>query len=381
MDECEVSILMPCLNEAETLAVCIAKAKHFLLSAQISGEIIIADNGSTDGSQMIATNCGAKVIEVKTRGYGAALKSGIGYARGKYIIMGDADDSYDFLNLYPFLEKLRQGHDLVMGNRFQGGISVGAMPFLNRYIGNPILSYIGRLFFKSKVHDFHCGLRGFNTESIQSLQLEGDGMEFASEMIIKATLNQLSIIEVPTTLVPDGRSRRPHLRPFRDGWRHLRLLLLFSPKWLFFYPGCLLIIFGLLLMTLLFAGPIIFLGINFDIHTMLFSSLFTMVGLQAICFAGFATYIVSKRHPQHARPLWIVRIKLEYALILASMLILLGSFGASYPLYYWVTHAFGPLQPTQMMRILIPAITFIILGVQVLFASFFMNLITLHYKS
>lgn len=232
--ECEITILMPCLNEAETLAECIKKANHFLTSSKVKGEILVADNGSTDGSQAIAESHGARVISVPTKGYGAALKSGIDAARGQFVIMGDADDSYDFLNLMPFLAKLREGYDLVMGNRFKGGIREGAMPLLNRYLGNPVLSLIGRLFFKSKIGDFHCGLRGFKRDRFQQLGLQGDGMEFASEMVVKATLKKFKITEVPTQLFPDGRSRRPHLRPWRDGWRHLRLLLLFSPRWLFF---------------------------------------------------------------------------------------------------------------------------------------------------
>jgi glycosyltransferase involved in cell wall biosynthesis len=225
MESYELTILMPCLNESETLASCIQKAKTFLQSEKINGEILIADNGSTDGSQEIALQLGARVISVPKRGYGAALKSGIQQAYGRYIIMGDADDSYDFLNLNPFISKLREGYELVMGNRFKGGIVDGAMPLLNRYLGNPVLSLIGRIFFKSTIGDFHCGLRGFHRDSFQQLDLQGDGMEFASEMVVKATLKKLKMTEVPIQLYPDGRSRRPHLRPWRDGWRHLRLLL------------------------------------------------------------------------------------------------------------------------------------------------------------
>src|SRR3990167_1616671 len=287
-EACELTILMPCLNEAETLAVCIQKTKQFLDQEQVKGEILIADNGSTDGSQDIAMTQGVRVVSVSERGYGAALKTGIEAAAGRYVIMGDADDSYNFLHLKPFLDKLREGYDLVMGNRFKGGIMQGAMPFKNRFLGNPALSFLGRLFFNSQLGDFHCGLCGFHRERLQKLELQGNGMEFASEMIVKATLKQLKIAEVPTQLFPDGRSRKPHLRPWRDGWRHLRLLLLFSPRWLFFYPGLVLMLLGMLLMSTLVAGPVNIGGINFDIHTMLFSSVFMIAGMQAVSFALFA---------------------------------------------------------------------------------------------
>lgn len=378
--DCELTILMPCLNEAETLAVCIQKAKTFLQSESIHGEILIADNGSTDGSQQIAEQLGARVISVPVRGYGAALKSGIQHAYGRYIVMGDADDSYNFLNLAPFLTKLREGFDLVMGNRFKGGIVDGAMPFLNRYLGNPVLSFIGRTFFKSKIGDFHCGLRGFRRDSFQNLELQGDGMEFASEMVVKATLKKLKITEVPTQLFPDGRSRKPHLRPWRDGWRHLRLLLLFSPRWLFLYPGLFLMISGVLFMSLLISGPIEIGSVNLDIHTMLFSSLFMIAGMQAICFAFFAKRIadfhLKSRSVYQRFPLKY--FKMEQGLIAGLILLLAGATGSGYTLMYWINHSFGPLVPTQIMRILIPSITLLILGVQSIFASFFMSLLTLH---
>ncbi len=381
MDSFELTILMPCLNEAETLAICIQKAKAFLNAENIHGEILIADNGSTDGSQEIAHRSGARVVLVPTRGYGAALKCGIQAAQGQYIIMGDADDSYDFQHLMPFIQKLREGYDLVMGNRFKGGIVHGAMPFLNRYLGNPVLSFIGRQFFKSNIGDFHCGLRGFRRDRLQQLDLHGDGMEFASEMVAKATLTNLKLTEVPTQLFPDGRSRRPHLRPWRDGWRHLRLLLLLSPRWLFLYPGLLLMSLGMLFMTLLTLGPIVIGGISLDIHTMLFSSLFMIVGLQAISFAVFAKFIATHHLPMHTpRHLSFLKyFNLERGLILGSLLILFGGTGACYSFLYWLHHAFGSLIPTQMMRILIPSTTSIILGIQLVFASFFMSLLEMHY--
>lgn len=379
MDSCELTILMPCLNEAETLSTCIDKARSFLTRANINGEILIADNGSHDGSQQIAEQHGARVIAVDLKGYGSALKSGIQQARGRYIIMGDADNSYDFLNLDAFVNKLRQGYDLVMGNRFMGGIMQGAMPFLNQYLGNPVLSLIGRTFFSSKVGDFHCGLRGFDREKFLKLGLQGDGMEFASEMVVKASLNHFKIAEVPTTLHPDGRSRKPHLRPWRDGWRHLRLLLLFSPRWLFLYPGLFLMLTGLTLMLALALGPISIGNVNFDIHTMLFGSTFIITGLQAVCFAVFARYIASQRmhlpEPYQLSKLF----KLERGLLLGGVMLCAGLSGSCYSLWCWAHQAFGPLVPTDMMRILIPSATGVIVGLQLMFASFFMSLLDLHH--
>lgn len=377
MEPYELTILMPCLNESETLATCINKAKSFLQSEKIHGEILIADNGSTDGSQQIAEQLGARVISVPIRGYGAALKSGIQHAQGQYIIMGDADDSYDFLNLNPFIVKLREGYDLVMGNRFKGGIIKGAMPVLNRYLGNPVLSLLGRLFFKSKIGDFHCGLRGFRRDSFQQLELQGDGMEFASEMVVKATLKNLNITEVPTQLFPDGRNRRPHLRPWRDGWRHLRLLLLFSPRWLFFYPGIFLMLTGILLMSVLIRGPIVIGQVNIDIHTMLFSGLFMIIGLQAICFAFFAEH-VARFHLKINSKTKLINFKLEHGLLTGLFLLMIGGVGSIYTVIYWANHAFGNLFPTQIMRILIPSTTLLILGTQLIFASFFMSLLALY---
>jgi glycosyltransferase involved in cell wall biosynthesis len=372
MTSCELTILMPCLNEAETLATCIQKAKTFLTEARIQGEILIADNGSTDGSQRIAELAGARVVNVATKGYGAALKGGMAAAQGKYIVMGDADDSYNFLNLTAFVEQLRQGHDLVMGNRFQGGIQKGAMPFLNRYLGNPVLSLLGRLFFKNNIGDFHCGLRGFQRERMQALQLQGDGMEFASEMIVKATLHQFKMTEVPTTLSPDGRNRKPHLRPWRDGWRHLRLLLLFSPRWLFFYPGLALLMIGFFCMALLLQGPVDIAGINFDIHTMLFCSLFMLVGMQAIWFSVFAKTLAAFELKQKQSASWLT---LERGLILGMLLSLAGLGGAGYSFYSWAHLSFGNVNPVAMMRWLIPSVTSIVLGVQMIFSSFFKALL------
>lgn len=382
MDSYELTILMPCLNESETLANCIKKAITFLQTEKIHGEILIADNGSTDGSPEIAKSLGAKVISVEKRGYGAALRSGIQHACGRFIIMGDADDSYDFSNLNLFTHKLREGYDLVMGNRFRGGIIKDAMPLLNRYLGNPALSLIGRIFFKSKVGDFHCGLRGFRRDKVQHLDLQCDGMEFASEMIVKAAINNLKITEVPIHLYPDGRSRPSHLRPWRDGWRHLCLLFLLSPRWLFLHPGLFFLTFGFMLMLMLITGPIQIKHANLDIHTMLFSGLFMIVGLQTIMFAFFAKRIADSHRKIHHNPSngWKILkyIKMEHGLIIGFLFLLMGGGGSCYSLLYWVHHSFGHLIPAHMMRILIPSVTLLTLGIQLIFTSFFMKLLTLH---
>lgn len=381
----ELTILMPCLNEAETVERCIQKAKEFLNREKIIGEILIADNGSEDGSQKIAEQAGARVIHVPLRGYGAALRHGIQHAAGKYVIMGDADDSYDFSNLSLFVTQLRDGHDLVMGNRFKGKIEQGAMPFLNKYLGNPVLSFLGRIFFKSGIGDFHCGLRGFKRDVMLQLDLQATGMEFASEMVVKATIQKLKITEVPTTLSPDGRSRRPHLRPWRDGWRHLRLLLLFSPRWLFLYPGLALLLSGILVMCLLTAGPLKIGKFIFDIHTLLFSSMFIIVGLQAVLFFIFTqllmTYELKLPLRSHVVTDLLKKFTLEKGLLSGLTLGLMGCAGAVYAFIAWMNHDFGQLMPTEEMRILIPSLTFLIIGVQIIFSSFFMSLLGLQHKN
>jgi glycosyltransferase involved in cell wall biosynthesis len=374
---------MPCLNEAETLAVCINKARSFLARNNVAGEIIVADNGSTDGSQAIAESCGARVVHIETRGYGAALMGGISSARGRFVIMGDADDSYDFIGLEPFLAKLREGYDLVMGNRFMGGIKPGAMPALHRYLGNPVLTGIGRLFFKSPVGDFHCGLRGFRKSAIESLELQTTGMEFASEMIVKATLHHLRIAEVPTTLSPAGRSRHPHLRSWRDGWRHLRFLLIFSPRWLFLYPGILLMALGSAVMTWLLPGPRTIGNTTLDIHTMLYASLSIILGFQVIAFALFSkVFAVNTRLiPKDDRLSSFLKVAtLESGLMLGALLCILGTAGSVYAVAIWSHVSFGPLTPSSMMRLTIPSMTFLALGVQIIFASFFLSLLGLKHK-
>ncbi|MGV2827890.1 glycosyltransferase family 2 protein [Myxosarcina sp. GI1(2024)] len=371
----EVSIVMPCLNEAETLAICIKKAKYYLNENNIYGEVIVADNGSQDGSQDIARSLGARVVNVPTKGYGSALLGGIAAARGEYIIMGDADDSYDFSNLAPFVKKLRDGYDLVMGNRFKGGIKPGAMPKLHRYLGNPVLTGIGRLLFASPCGDFHCGLRGFRKDAIASLQLQTRGMEFASEMIVKATLNKMRITEVPTTLSPDGRSRPPHLNTWRDGWRHLRFLLMYSPRWLFFYPGVFLILAGLLTTLWLLPSP--------KVHTLLYSSTAMTIGFQIVIFALFTKVFGMSEGllPEDRRFLRLLnRVNLESGLITGCVLVLIGIAASIYAFGIWGLNSFGSLDPTQTMPIVIPAVTCLALGCQVIFSSFFLSILSLKRK-
>ncbi|MBN8563389.1 MULTISPECIES: glycosyltransferase family 2 protein [Leptolyngbya] len=372
----ELSIVMPCLNEAETLETCIKKAQWYLEQHQVSGEVIIADNGSTDGSQEIARSLGARVIDIPQRGYGSALRGGIEAARGEYVIMGDADDSYDFTRLTPFLAKLREGYDLVMGNRFRGGIKPGAMPRLHRFLGNPVLTWVGRVLFASPCGDFHCGLRGFRTRSIQELALQTTGMEFASEMVVKATLYRLRMTEVPTTLSPDGRSRPPHLRSWRDGWRHLRFLLLYSPRWLFLYPGILLMLMGVLLSAWLLPETR---GI-FDVHTLLYAATAVIVGFQVTAFAVFSKLFAIREGllPPDQRLLRVLRhISLESGLMLGSVLLTVGVGGTIYALNVWSGTSFGELNPSIVMRLVIPSVTALALGVQVIFSSFFLSILEL----
>jgi glycosyltransferase involved in cell wall biosynthesis len=380
LDNIELSIVMPCLNEAETLATCIEKARLALRDNGVNGEIIIADNGSTDDSIDIAKRLGARVVPVSQKGYGCALASGIAAARGEYVIMGDADDSYDFANLGPFISSLRAGNDLVMGNRFDGGIKPGAMPPLHRYLGNPVLTTIGRLFFHSPCRDFHCGLRGFRKSSITKLDLRTTGMEFASEMVVKATLQRMKIAEVPTTLSPDGRSRPPHLRSWRDGWRHLRFLLLYSPRWLFLYPGLLLMIAGCLVGGILLRGPLVLGGVIFDVHTLLYAALAIIVGFQAIVFAVFTkVFAISEGllpdDPRLDRAMNY--ITLETGLIVGFLLFAGGLAASIYAVAYWDSRSFGPLNPVETLRVVIPAVTAITLGCQILLSSFFLSILGL----
>ncbi|MCC0022988.1 MAG: glycosyltransferase family 2 protein [Hyphomicrobiaceae bacterium] len=372
---------MPCLNEAETIVTCIEKARGFLERAGIDGEVIIADNGSTDGSQDLALDAGARVVDVAEKGYGAALSGGIAAAYGKFIIMGDADDSYDFSRLDAFVERLRDGDDLVMGNRFEGGIAPGAMPPLHRYFGNPVLSFVGRLFFGSKIGDFHCGLRGFNRASIQNLGLRTTGMEFASEMVVKATLTGLRISEVATTLSKDGRSRAPHLRSFRDGWRHLRFLLLFSPRWLFLYPGITLLLIGIFATGALLPGPVqLTARIELDIHTLLIASMFVLVGVQAISFALIGRRFASRYGfipPSQSFDRILEALSLERILLFSAIIIFAGIAGIGWSINRWADTGFGRLAYGDMMRWMIISITAIVAGMQTIMTGFLSSMINI----
>lgn len=382
-DALELSIVMPCLNEAETLATCITKARQWLIKNNVAGEIIIADNGSTDGSQRIAAVLGARVIAVDQKGYGSALMGGITAARGKYIVMGDADDSYSFSHLDAFLEKLRQGYELVMGNRFAGGIRPGAMKALHKYLGNPVLTGVGRLFFKSPCGDFHCGLRGFSKAAALKLDLRTTGMEFASEMVVKATLHKLRITEVPTILFQDGRSRPPHLRSWRDGWRHLRFLFLYSPRWLFLYPGLLLMLAGVFVSLWLLPGARSLGSVTFDIDTLLYAASAIVIGFQAVSFSLFTKIFAISEGllPTDNRLDRIFKyVTLETGLIIGAVLLLAG-FGMSlYAVSSWGAHSFGNLEPTKILRIVIPSVTALMIGSEIILSSFFLSVLGLKRK-
>ena len=376
----ELTILMPCLNEAETLEICIQKARTYLETSGVDGEILIADNGSTDGSQDIARRCGARVVDVPMRGYGAALIGGCNAALGDYVIMGDADDSYDFLHLDPFVEKLREGYDLVMGNRFKGGIEPGAMPPLHKYMGNPVLSFIGRLFYPSSIGDFHCGLRGYRRESILKLGLCTTGMEYASEMVVKATLYKLKIAEVPTTLKKDGRSHPPHLRSFRDGWRHLKFLLMHSPNWLFMYPGVALLVLGMLMMVGLMFGPISIGNITLDIHTMLYGSAFAIIGASTIQFSLFTKTYAKKSGFIPVDDKEISKLTEDRVILAGAILLILGIVATILALVLWGKTSFGALDPQHIMRLTIPALTCMAVGVQMMFGGFFIGILNIKHK-
>jgi len=376
----ELTVVLPCLNEAETLAVCIRKAKASIEGLGIDGEVVIADNGSTDGSQDIARAEGARVVDVPIRGYGAALTAGIADAKGEFVIMGDADDSYDLSNLGPFVEALRGGADLVMGNRFAGGIEPGAMPALHRYLGNPVLTAIGRILFRSPVKDFHCGLRGFRREAILELDLRTTGMEFASEMVVKATLNKLDIVEVPTTLSPDGRSRAPHLRTWRDGWRHLRFLLLYSPRWLFLYPGMVLFLVGLVLGGVLLTGPIQIGEHALDVSALVYAMAAVLIGFQAMLFAAFSRAFVANEGlmpPSPGMQKAFKVLNLERGLIIGLLLLIVGVALAIYGFIHWGSSDFGALDARDAIRLAVPAATLSVLGFQTIMGSFFLSVLGL----
>jgi glycosyltransferase involved in cell wall biosynthesis len=376
----EVSVVLPCLNEAETIAICITKAQKSFSLLGITGEIVVVDNGSTDSSQKIAQDLNAKVVEVGLKGYGSALLAGFRVARGKYIIMADADDSYSLDNLELFIRDLRNGSDLVMGNRFAGTIHKGAMPWLHRYIGNPLLSFIGRLFFKSEIRDFHCGIRGLNRDKALALNLQTLGMEFASELVVKAILAKYKITEVPTDLKPDGRSRAPHLKTWRDGWRHLRFLLSYSPKWLFFYPGVLLTTLGLIGVAFLMPGQKEVFGVRFDLQTLIYFAFILITGTQLIWFALLSSASsVSKGflplETKYESMFRLARNELFYVFYL--ILVLIGVSIVLHQSYNWISSSFGELNPSQVVRLsLLGGITTFV-GFQALISHFLLSIVTM----
>lgn len=379
--EPEVSIVMPCLNEIETLQTCICEAQEALIESGIQGEIVIADNGSTDGSQALAISLGARVARVPRRGYGNALMGGVAAARGRFIVMGDADASYDFGHVPRFVERLRDGDDLVMGNRFLGGIYPGAMPWKHQYIGNPVLSGIGRLFFHCPVRDFHCGLRGFSKTAYERLQLCTPGMEFASEMVIKATLKGLRISEIPTVLRPDGRSRPPHLRSWRDGWRHLRFMLLHCPRWLFVIPGTGLILLGLCLVILLgLTGTYVVGGVGLSTNTMLVGGMMAVVGYQLLLAGMFArafATMIGSHPPQQFLERLGRRVTLEHGVAVGTFMTVVGCALVLHVTWLWQQAGFGALDSSLTMREVIPAVMLVTVGIQTVFGSFFLGLLGL----
>ena len=374
----EVSVVMPCLNEADTVATCIHKAIQALDVGGIRGEVIVADNGSADGSQEIARRLGARVIDVPVQGYGSALLSGISAARSEFVVIADADDSYDLSRLEPFVDALRGGAELVMGNRFLGGIEPGAMPTLNRYVGNPILTRLGRLLFRSPSGDFHCGMRAFRRSSILSLGLRTAGMEFASEMVVRATLAELQIVEVPVTLSPDGRTRAPHLRPWRDGWRHLRFLFLYSPRWLFFYPGIALMLVGLALGIALLPGPLHIGSVGLDVNAFVYCAVAVIVGFQAVLFSVLARAFAvgAGLLPPSRNTERIFRIvTLEVGLAVGALLLLAGIGLSIYTVLFWSGRSFGALSTSSTIRLVVPAAMLMILGLETVLASFFLSIL------
>jgi Glycosyl transferase family 2 len=374
----ELTILMPCLNEAETVATCVRKARSFLTRTGIEGEVLVADNGSSDGSPQLARDAGARVVEIPKKGYGNALIGGIDAATGRYVIMADADDSYDFSQLDAFVDGLRAGNTMVIGHRFRGGIQPGAMPLLHRYLGNPALSFAGRLFFSSDIGDFHCGLRGVDRAATLELGLRAPGMEFASEMIVKATLAGWRIAEVPTVLSPDGRSRAPHLRSWRDGWRHLRFLLTMSPRWLMLYPGACLIGVGVAAEIAILHGPVVIGGVGFDIHTMLYAAGASILGVQLVLFSLLARTVgVLKALLPMSPPLerFLRVFTVERGISLGLLLALAGLALAIYSVDSWAHTRLAALDPATMMRVAIPSVTLMLAGAEIIFASFLLGFI------
>lgn len=383
MQSPELSIIMPCLNEAASLPSCLEKALAFLRDNNVDGEVIVADNGSIDNSAGIARSYQVLLVQEPQPGYGRAIMAGVKAAAGKFIIVGDADDSYDFYNLLPMLEQLRMGSDMVIGNRFKGGIQQGAMPFLHRYIGNPVLSFIGRLFFKIPVGDFHCGLRGFSHACFDRLGLRTVGMEFASEMIVKAALLKMSVTETPVVLSKDKRNRPSHLRTWRDGWRHLRFLLLYSPRWLFFIPGCVLLVLGLFGSAILVAGPVHLGRLRLDVHTLVYTSACILLGFQLVSFYVFSrVYLVTHHFLPAGKsvPKWPAFFNLERGIGLGIFLIAAGIFLNVKSILYWKRTGFGDISPELVLRWVIPSAIFILLGVQLIISCFYLSIISIKSK-
>ena len=376
----ELSVVLPCLNEKETVAICVEKAVAALKSAGIHGEVIVADNGSTDGSIEMAQSAGARVVHVEHRGYGNALRGGIQAARGTYVLMADSDDSYDFFHIPRFIEQLRKGSDLVMGNRFLGGIRDGAMPPLHRYLGNPVLTAVGRLFFHSPSRDFHCGIRAFRKDSYERMDIRSTGMEFASEMVVKASLLRMKVSEVATTLSPDGRSHPPHLRTWHDGWRHLRFLLMYSPRWLFLYPGIASILVGLATCTWLLPGPQRVGKVGFDFHTLAYGFGAILVGFQLLAFGVFTkvfaiTEGLLPEDPRFNR--MFDYVKLETGLLVGALCVVLGVAGSVLALSTWARSSFGPITSDNLLRLVMLSVFALILGPQIIFSSFFLSILGL----
>ena len=373
-------MVLPCLNEALTITGCVREAMDALAASGIAGEGVVADNGSTDGSQALATKAGARVVPIAIKGYGNALRGGIMAAHGRYILMGDADGSYDFSHLPRFVERLRAGADLVMGNRFLGGIAPGAMPWKNRHIGNPILSFIGRLFFGTGIGDFHCGLRAFTAEAYRRMDLRTTGMELASEIVIKSVLFGLRVEEVPTVLRKDGRDRPPHLRPWRAGWRHLRFMLLFSPRWLFWYPGIALMAAGIITGSVLVRGPLPLGRITLDVHTLLFAAVAVLIGFQATSFAVLSKFVATRaglRRPEAGFDEWFRHVTLESGLVCGALLVATGLALSVSAVSIWGGHGFGHLQPAETLRWVIPGALCLVLGCQMILTSFFLGVLRL----
>jgi glycosyltransferase involved in cell wall biosynthesis len=376
--ECELSVVMPCLNEVRTLESCVRKAQSFFEGARVAGEIVVADNGSTDGSQELATRLGARVVPVAQRGYGSALRAGFAAAQGRFVVMGDSDDSYDFTALAPFLDRLRAGDDLVVGNRFRGGIAPGAMPPMHQYLGNPLLSRFARIFFRVPIGDVYCGLRGLRRSTIDRLELQSSGMELALEMVVKASLLKMKVSEVPTTLSPDGRGRPPHLNTWRDGRRSLLLYFSSMPSGSLLYPGILLMVLGLTVGSILAMTPIAVFQVHFDVHTLLYCGAAVLLGFQLVTYSVIlrVLMIAAKLIPPQPRfSRWVNRLKLEHGLSVGLVLIAAGLAGVFWILGIWQEGQFGNLDPFQTMRIAIPSAIAITLGFQVAFAALFLSLV------